>query len=144
MSEAGEVDAAEPSRIPPGGGDERSALARVRTQLALDRTLLAWIRTTLSLVGFGFGMVAFFLRALRLAQPGEQTERLHLTAIGFGIALLVLGLVAMALAGLSHRTDLRRLRRGETPALRQWWLSLAVVLFLALFAVSGLVALLVL
>jgi len=143
MSEAGEVDAAEPSRIPPGGGDERSALARVRTQLALDRTLLAWIRTTLSLVGFGFGMVAFF-RALRLAHPGEQTERLHLTAIGFGIALLVLGLVAMALAGLSHRIDLRRLRRGGTPALRQWWLSLAVVLFLTLFAVSGLVALLVL
>ena len=141
MSEAGGGDAAEPSRIPPGGGDERSALARVRTQLALDRTLLAWIRTTLSLVGFG--MVAFF-RALLRVHPGEQTERLHLTAIGFGIALLVLGLVAMALAGLSHRTDLRRLRRGEPPALRQWWLSLAVVLCLALFAVSGLVALVVL
>ena len=95
------------------------------------------------MVGFGFGMVAFF-RSLRLVHPGEQTERLHLTAIGFGIALLVLGLVAMGMAGLSHRADLGRLRRGEAPALRQWWLSLAVVLVLTLLGVSGLVALMVL
>lgn len=95
------------------------------------------------MVGFGFGTVAFF-RSLRQAHPGEYTERLHFTAIGFGIALMILGLVALALAGLSHRADLVRLRRGETPALRQWSLSLAVTLCLTLLSVSGLVALLVL
>ena len=142
MSDQGEAQSSEPRRIAPGVGDERFALARVRTHLALDRTLLAWIRTALSMVGFGFGMAAFF-RSLRLAHPGEETESLHLTAIVLGTALLVLGLVTMVLAGLSHRADVGRLRRGEVPAMRVWWLSLAVVLTLALLTVSGLVALLV-
>ena len=119
MSEGGKVEVAEPSRQPPGVADQRFALARLRTQLALDRTLLSWIRTTLSLVGFGFGMVAFF-RSLRLAHPGEHAERLHLIAIGFGLALLVLGLVAMMLAGLSHRADSGRLRRGEGLSGKVW------------------------
>jgi len=94
------------------------------------------------MVGFGFGMAAFF-RSLLLAHPGKQTESLHLTAIGLGTALLVLGLVTMVLPSLSHRVDVGHLRRGEVPALRVWWLSLAMVLTLTLLAVSGLVTLLV-
>jgi putative membrane protein len=137
-------DEDEGSRVmPPGVADERFALARLRTHLALDRTLLAWIRTTLSMVGFGFGLVAFF-RSLRLAHPGEPTEPHHLTAIGFGVGLLVLGLVMMVLASVSYRADVERLLHGQAPVLRQRWLSLAVVLILTLLAVSGLVTLMVL
>lgn len=140
MIDENQVQSMEPSRIPPVAPDERFALARLRTQLALDRTLLAWIRTALSMFGFGFGMIAFF-RALRLAHPDEQSARLHHIAIGYGIALLILGLVAMLLAGLSYRGDMQRLRRGEALVLRQRWLSLSVALVLTLLALSGLFAL---
>src|SRR5271166_6347108 len=79
----------------------RTSMAGFRTQLALDRTTLAWIRTTLTMASFGFGMVAFF-RSLREASPADETIRLHQGAVRFGLALIVLGLVATVLAGLSH------------------------------------------
>jgi putative membrane protein len=123
--------------------DERPGLARLRTEMALDRTMLAWVRTTLSLVGFGFGMVAFF-RSLRVAHPGEYTVRLHVAAIVFGITLLVLGVISMLFAGLFHRADRASLQRGETPALRQWSLSLALMVSLMILSIVGLVTMLVL
>jgi uncharacterized membrane protein YidH (DUF202 family) len=117
--------------------DNRVGLARFRTQLALDRTTLAWVRTTLTMASFGFGMVAFF-RSLRQESPDAQTIRLHEGAIRFGTALVVLAIIATVLAGVSHWLSLRRLRRGESPVLRQWPLSITVAM---LFAVLGLVGL---
>jgi putative membrane protein len=119
-----------PARAPPG-------MADFQTQLALDRTMLAWIRTTLSMAGFGFGMVAFF-RTLRQESPSEATLRMHLAAVRFGTALLILSILATVLAGVAHWVTLRRLRRGESPVLRQWPLSITLAL---LFAVLGLAAL---
>jgi uncharacterized membrane protein YidH (DUF202 family) len=106
--------------------DPRVGLARYRTQLALDRTTLAWIRTTLTMASFGFGMVAFF-RSLRQASPDEETIRLHQGAILFGLGLIVLGMGATVLAGLSHWFTLRRLRRGELPVVTQWPLSIVFI-----------------
>jgi uncharacterized membrane protein YidH (DUF202 family) len=120
----------------------RTGLARYRTQLALDRTTLAWIRTTLTMASFGFGMVAFF-RSLRQMNPGEETLRLHMGAIRFGLALIVLGLVSMVLAGASHWLALRRLRRGEAPFLFQWPLSITVALLFAIMCLVGLWELLI-
>jgi uncharacterized membrane protein YidH (DUF202 family) len=117
--------------------DVRPGLARFRTQLALDRTTLAWVRTTLTMASFGFGMVAFF-RSLRQESPSEESIRLHRGAIRFGTGLVVLAIVATVLASISHWYSLRRLRRGETPVLRQWPLSITVAM---LFAVLGLVGL---
>ena len=116
---------------------ERTSLASFRTQLALDRTTLAWIRTTLTMASFGFGLVAFF-RTLREKSPDEETVRLHEAAIRFGVALIVLGLVATVLAGLSHWLSLRRLRRGDYPALRHWPLSITVALLFAVLCLAGL------
>jgi uncharacterized membrane protein YidH (DUF202 family) len=118
----------------------RTSLASFRTQLALDRTTLAWVRTTLTMASFGFGMVAFF-RSLREQSPGEETSRLHQGAIRFGLALIVMGLVATVLAALSHWLILRRLRRGETPVLRQWPLSITLALLFAVLCLAGLWAL---
>lgn len=116
---------------------DRNSLAKFRTQLALDRTTLAWIRTTLTFATFGFGTVAFF-RTLRERSATPEAVRLHENAIGFGVALLVLGIVATILAGFSHWLTLRRLRRNKAVVLTQWPLSITVAMLLA---VVGLVLL---
>ncbi len=112
-------------------------MAGLRTQLALDRTTLAWIRTTLTMASFGFGMVAFF-RSIRQESPSEETLRLHHGAIQFGVSLIILGIVATVLADASHWLTLRRLRRGESPVLTQWPLSITVAMLSAVIGFLGL------
>ena len=114
---------------------DRTAMAKFRTQLALDRTTLAWIRTTLTMATFGFGMVGFF-RSLREKTPTPEAVHLHDNAIRFGISLIILGIVATVLAGISHWLTLRRLRRNETLVLTQWPLSITVALLLAIIGLG--------
>jgi uncharacterized membrane protein YidH (DUF202 family) len=116
---------------------DRTTMASFRTQLALDRTMLAWVRTTLTMASFGFGLVAFF-RSLQESNPGNETAAMHEGAVRFGVGLIVLGLVATVLAGLSHWFTLRRLRRGQTPVLRQWPLSITVAMLSAVISIAGL------
>ena len=116
---------------------DRTSMAGYRTQLALDRTTLAWIRTTLTMASFGFGMVAFF-RSLSQENPSEAAQRLHQRAVQFGVVLIVLGVVAMVAAGLSHWFTLRRLRRGEVPVLRQWPLSITAAMLVAVLFLASL------
>jgi putative membrane protein len=115
----------------------RTTMASFRTQLALDRTMLAWIRTALALAGFGFGMVGFF-RAIREKSPTAESIRLHNGAIRMGVALIILGILASVLAGGSHWLTVWRLRRGETPVLSQWPLSITVAILLAIIGLVGL------
>ncbi len=116
---------------------DRTSLASYRVKLALDRTTLAWIRTTLTMASFGFGMVAFF-RALREEHPqSAEAARMHEGAIQMGMALLFLGIIATVLAGASHWGALRRLRRGETPVLTQWPLSITVGVLLTAIGLAG-------
>ena len=119
---------------------DRTDMATYRTGLALDRTMLAWTRTTLGMASFGFGMVAFF-RTLEERSPGAESLRLHRGAIRMGTALILLGIVATVLAGLSHWSTLRRLRRGETPVLSPWSLSLTVAMLSVVIGLAGLWAL---
>jgi len=120
---------------------DRSSLAKFRTQLALDRTTLAWIRTTLTFATFGFGTVGFF-RTLRERSATPESVRLHENAIRFGVALLVLGIVATILAGVSHWLTLRRLRRSEAIVLTPWPLSITVAMLLAIVGLFSLYSLL--
>lgn len=131
----------------PGADDPRTGLARVRTGmaglrtgLALDRTTLAWVRTTLTMASFGFGMVAFF-RSLSQSAPTPESARLHHGAILFGTALIVLGTLSTVLAALSHWLSLRQLRRGETPRLSRWPLSITVSMLVSVLFIAGLWAL---
>jgi putative membrane protein len=119
---------------------DRTSMASFRTKLALDRTTLAWIRTALSMASFGFGMVAFF-RSRQHEAPRAETIELHRGAIYFGTTLLLLGIVTTVLASLSHWLTLRRLRRGESPVLKQWPLSITVALLFTLLSLAGLWAL---
>ncbi len=122
---------------------DRTSLASFRVKLALDRTTLAWIRTTLTMATFGFALVAFF-RALRQAHPQSvEAARLHEGAIGFGMALLLLGIVATVLAGASHWYALRRLRQGEIPVLTHWPLSITVAVLLTGIGLAGVYFLLI-
>jgi inner membrane protein YidH len=111
--------------------NDRTAMAKLRTQLALDRTTLAWIRTTLTFATFGFAMVGFF-RTLRERSADAESIRLHENAIRFGVALIILGTVATILAGVSHWLTLRRLRRNEAVVLTPWPLSITVAMLLAI------------
>ncbi len=117
--------------------EHRTDMAKFRTQIALDRTTLAWVRTTLTMATFGFGTIGFF-RSIRQANPNSENIRMHEGAIRFGIALVVLGIVATVLAIVSHWLTLRRLRRDEIPVLTQWPLSITVAMLLT---VLGLVSL---
>jgi len=116
---------------------ERTRLAHFRTQKALDRTTLAWIRTTLTMASFGFALVGFF-RSLIAQAPTADNIRLHHGAVRFGVSLIVLGTVSMALAGWSHLAALRRLSRGESLELTRWPLSVTLGFLLALMTGVGL------
>src|SRR5215813_712344 len=98
-----------------GLAESRTSMANFRTQLAMDRTTLAWIRTTLTMATFGFGTVGFF-RSLRERSPTPEAVQMHQNAIRFGFSLVILGIAAAVLAGISHWLALRRLSRNETPA----------------------------
>ena len=129
-----------PGAAKEGTAGDRTALAKFRTQLALDRTTLAWIRTTLTFATFGFGMVGFF-RTLRERSATPESIRLHENAIRFGVALLVLGIVATILAGISHWLTLRRLRRNKALVLTPWPLSITVAVLLAILGLVSLYSL---
>jgi hypothetical protein len=57
--------------------------------------------------------------------------------------LILLEIGSTVLAGLSYWSSLRRLRRGKTPVLRQWPLSLRVAFLFAVIGLAGLWALFV-
>jgi uncharacterized membrane protein YidH (DUF202 family) len=92
------------------------------------------------MASFGFGTVAFF-RSIQQKTPDAETARLHQGAIRFGAALIVLGIVATVLAGASHWFTLRRLRRGGSPVLSQWPLSITVAMLSVVIGLAGLWAL---
>ncbi len=67
-----------------------------------------------------------------MSSETPRTIRLHEGAIQFGVALVVLGLVATIAAAISHFFAVRRLRAGEPPETSAWPLSITVAFLLAL------------
>jgi uncharacterized membrane protein YidH (DUF202 family) len=115
----------------------RTTLAKFRTALALDRTTLAWIRTNLTMATFGLGMIGFF-RSLSESKQTPEADQLHHAAIRFGEVLVLIGIVATVLAGVSHWNALRRMERGELPNVYRWPLSITIALLVALLGGFGL------
>ena len=120
---------------------DRTELAKFRTALALDRTTLAWIRTTLTMATFGFGMIGFF-RSLEEKAQTAKSQAEHQAAIHFGTALVLLGLLATILSGISHLANLRKVRRDKSIEINKWPLSITVALLLSILGLAGLWALL--
>lgn len=90
-----------------------------RVRFAAERTLLAWVRTGLGLMGFGFVVARF----------GGWSP-------GFGVALLLLGVVVNVLAGVEYRTVLARLDRAEPYRPPQWSLGLFLAGVLAVVGMA--------
>jgi len=105
-------------------------MARERTILAADRTLMAWIRTTLSMISFGFTIYKF-LQAMFESGKSALSPR---GPRNFGLALISLGVWALAIACLQYWREMRRFNPGRTP----FSLALAVAGFVALFGILAL------
>ena len=86
---------------------------------------------------FGLGIIGF-IRTLREHAETAETIRLHEFAIHFGLALVVMGVVATVLVAISHLAMVRKLRAGEMPSPTIWPLSITISLLLALLALYGL------
>ena len=113
--------------------DRSTALAFERTRVAYERTMMAWIRTATSLITFGFTVYKFF----QLEAPERPRDRL-LGPRQFGMILISIGLLALALATLEHRQNIRSLDQAYLATKR----SLAALVS-ALIAVLGVIGLLV-
>ncbi len=91
-----------------------------RVFFAAERTLLAWIRTGLTVMGFGFVVARFGLfLSLLAAQRGLPVSSAdatpHLSA-ALGIALVVLGAIAILFAAHQHRKFVLSLPVADLPA----------------------------
>lgn len=114
--------------------DTSTRLAVERTRLASERTLMAWIRTSTSLIAFGFTIFKFF----QYLAESENLDRPVVSPWVVGMALILIGLVALVLAWFQHRREIRALNAeaGATP------FSLAGLIS-ALIAMLGILALVV-
>lgn len=85
--------------------DANTRLAAERNRLALERTLMAWTRTSTSLIAFGFTIYQVF-------QTLADSERLSAPRVSpqlIGAVMIVAGLVALILAWVQHRQELKAL-----------------------------------
>jgi putative membrane protein len=91
-------------------------LAVDRTRLAYERTLLAWIRTATGLITFGFSIYKFF--ELQHAALGTIPGQHHiLSARGFAIMAMAMGLAALVLSSIEYAGNIRTMRAqsGHVP-----------------------------
>src|SRR5262245_50523152 len=111
--------------------DANTAMAVTRTRVAAERTMMAWVRTSLSMISFGFSLYKFF-QYLREAQKGNAPFPVHGPRT-FGVLLIGLGLLALAL-GIWQHVQLLRGLPGGAAALRR---SAALYVALALAAIGA-------
>lgn len=112
---------------------DSTQLALDRTWLAHERTLMAWVRTATSMISFGFTIYKFFQFEVG---KGAPVTRGFLTPRDFALIMVSIGLVALLMATVSHRKEIR----GLTVQL-QGRRSLAEIVA-ALVSVFGLLVLL--
>jgi putative membrane protein len=121
---------------------QRTSLSVERSFLAFERTLMAWLRTSLSMISFGFTLVKFFeyLEGERGSPIVGGFGRTWATT-SLGMAMIVIGTGALAVATLQHKRRVDALRReGLLP---QWNLALNVAILVAVLGVFALGSLLV-
>jgi putative membrane protein len=87
----------------------RTGMAFPRTRMSADRTLMSVVRTALSLIGFGFTIFQFSGR-LHASAEASRLVPVHAPA-RFGIALVTLGVLFLALGIAAHVHFMLALRR---------------------------------
>ena len=114
--------------------DSGTRLAVDRTRLAYERTLMAWVRTATSLITFGFTIYKFFEFE---SAKGDAAVTSHLlTPRHFGIIMIGTGLVALALATVDHRRNMKQMEAEYGVSYRS--VAMAVAGFVS---IGGLLAL---
>ena len=115
------------------GQPDSTHLAIDRTWLAHERTLMAWVRTATSMISFGFTIYKFFEY-----EQGRGAPVMHgvLTPRDFAMVMVSIGLVALVMATLAHRKEIRGLS-AQLPGRR----SMAEIVA-ALVSVFGIAVLL--
>jgi putative membrane protein len=93
-------------------GPDQLRLALERTFLAHERTLMAWVRTAASMITFGFTLFKFFQYLHEHEQ--DAMEQPVLGARSYGMVMIVIGVVTLALATWQHRQNMAKLR-AEYP-----------------------------
>jgi len=104
--------------------------------MAAERTLMAWIRTSLAMISFGFtiGKLGDALSSVEVHVFGRDTD-----IIGVAYFLVVVGTLALILAALQYRSDMR-LVRPHTSVLPNVTFVVAILLsLLGLFVFADLV-----
>lgn len=86
---------------------QRTAMSFERTAMSAHRTLHAVMKSSLSLISFGFTIFKFFT-ALSLEYIGESFPQD--AARNFGMALLVLGVLILAIGMVEHYQTMASLR----------------------------------
>ncbi len=86
--------------------DANTRLAVQRTRLAYERTLMAWIRTCTSLIAFGFTIYQIF----RYLATSERLRAPFVSPQVVGVAMILVGLIALVLAWIQHRRDMKALQ----------------------------------
>lgn len=104
---------------------------------AADRTLLAWVRTSLSLIGFGF-LIHQASRYLK------QEGLIASDSSFFGLALWVLGIIALIFSSLEYFSFRRRMLQNEPLNLSRRPLALIVAIYLCVAGSAGLIGFLAL
>jgi putative membrane protein len=111
--------------------DQGTRLAVDRTRLAYERTMMAWVRTSTSLISFGFTIHKFF--EYRVQQGAVPSDRL----IGppeFGGIMIATGLLALVIASVDHRRNMKALAASYGPMPR----SLAAAVGILITTLGGL------
>ena len=121
--------------------EKRTALSIERSFLSFERTLMSWLRTSLSMISFGFTIAKFF-EYLAEQRGAPMVGRFGQTWASdtVGMAMIVIGTVALVIAVIQHKRRVDALRgMGLVP---QWNLALWVATFIAILGVFALVSLL--
>jgi putative membrane protein len=115
---------------------ERKPEEDPRVRFAAEQNLLAWIRTGVSMMGFGFVVSRFgiFLQEVALATHGPP--RSTTWSLGFGVALILLGVAVNLFAALEFRAIVRRIESGEAYRAPRWSLGLVSAILLGVLGVG--------
>src|SRR3954464_8130958 len=93
------------SSEPPLGSQQE--LAVERTLMAHERTLMAWLRTSLAMISFGFTLRQFF----DFLVDKEHRKPMSLFGPrGYGLVMMVMGLLMLAAASAQHVKTMRRFK----------------------------------
>jgi putative membrane protein len=112
---------------------------RQREHQANERTFLAWLRTSIALIGFGFAIARFtlFLRQFNaaIAQQEAPADPL-LNSENLGLALVIFGIVVIALAAWRYNQVYWQIERGNyQPNRLMVWIMTGVVIILGIFSI---------